>query len=563
MPKISLPDRAIVKKLRAIQKRLSGEGLTGILHRACEAVLYPRWIRSYESERTAPPSAVDAHFVAHQGQPLVSVIMPVFNSDIPHLRQAIDSVLAQTLPNWELCIADDCSADPAVGGLLKDYEAKDHRIRTVQLTTNSHISAATNAAAALATGDYLAFLDHDDILAPEALQRVEEVLSRSPNIELLYTDEDKITPRGRRHRPHFKPDFNRELLLSYNYICHLMVVRRSTFMHHGGMRVGFEGAQDWDLALRVTESVPPDAILHIPRVLYHWRTTPSSTASAGSVKSYALDAGIMAVSEHLARTGVTNARVGRNTLLSAVEVDYPLEQESTSVSAIVVSRARAEHLPKLPLDSRFDVEQILLPAPSGDILSELNKATAHARGKVITVFLDPIEYQPDLMHHLLSCLLRPDIGCVGGLALDRRHRIVSGGIIRGVGGAGDYILRGVRAPTVSHFGRGALPQDVSAVSLACFAVRAEDLRAIGGFPKTPALGVDAEISLAESILRLRKRIIFNPRASVVMRSSPYGYNSSQPSMIIEEDPFYNPNLSSLRADFTLAWPPRRQHHPGR
>ena len=231
--------------------------------------------------------------------PKISVVMPVYNPPIEFLEKAIQSVINQVYTNWELCIADDCSTNTQVVELLTEYAAKDARIKVYLRTENGNISAATNSAASQATGEFIAFLDNDDELTPDALGEMGLYLIQYPETDFLYSDDDKIDPDGKRFAPQFKPDWSPQLLLSYMYMGHLLVVRRGIFEKLGGFRIGFEGSQDYDFALRATEI--SRQIGHIPLVLYHWRTAPGSTAVSGAAKPASFDAGKHAIQEALTR----------------------------------------------------------------------------------------------------------------------------------------------------------------------------------------------------------------------------------------------------------------------
>src|SRR4029079_13505447 len=230
-------------------------------------------------------------------KPLISVLMPVYNTNPQWLVEAIESVQRQLYPYWELCIADDASTDPHIRSMLDRYASADSRIKVTLRPTNGHISAASNTALKAATGEYVALMDHDDVLAEHALFWVAEVIANNPNAEFIYSDEDKVDTKGNRSTPYFKCDWNPELFLSHNMICHLGVYRTAMVRELGGFREGFEGAQDYDLALRSIERIAPKQIIHIPRVLYHWRMHQGSTAAGLAAKPYAFEAGRKAISE--------------------------------------------------------------------------------------------------------------------------------------------------------------------------------------------------------------------------------------------------------------------------
>ncbi|HKC36787.1 MAG TPA: glycosyltransferase, partial [Chitinophagaceae bacterium] len=235
-------------------------------------------------------------------QPLFSIIMPVYNAPLNYLKKAIKSVENQAYKNWELCIADDKSTNRNVSRLLQKYQSKDKRIKVIFRKTNGHISNASNSALELATGDYIVLLDQDDELRPHSLYMVAKVINENRKLELVYSDEDKIDEEGNRFDPYFKTDWNKDLFYGQNLICHLGVYKLSLIKKIGGFRPGYEGSQDYDLALRCIEHLKYDQIYHIPHVLYHWRAIKGSTAVIMSNKNYAIDAGIKALKDHLKRT---------------------------------------------------------------------------------------------------------------------------------------------------------------------------------------------------------------------------------------------------------------------
>ena len=233
---------------------------------------YPAWIRRYDTLTRTNREWIKADIARRQNPPLFSVLMPVYNPAPKWLQRAIESVRAQLYQRWELCIVDDASTDPRVWKLLQRYAKRDARVKLLRHSQNTHIAAASNAALGLATGDFLAPMDHDDELAPTALYLAAREIARNPAMQLLYSDEDKLDAHGRRFDPHFKPDWNPDLFASQNYISHLSILAAPLVRAVGGFRLGFEGSQDYDLVWRCVERIEPHQIHHIPHVLYHWRS---------------------------------------------------------------------------------------------------------------------------------------------------------------------------------------------------------------------------------------------------------------------------------------------------
>ena len=251
---------------------------------------YVDWISRYRPSDARSRHLMQQSLSRFDDSPLISLIMPVFNPSEITYEPPIESVRAQWYQHWQLCIADDVSTEEWVPGILSEYEALDTRISVVRHTENRHIAAASNSALDMATGSFVGFLDHDDALAEEALSVVALAIRESPGVGLLYSDEDKIDVDDVRSDPYFKPSWDPLLLLGQNYLTHFLVVRRDILMAVGGLRIGFEGAQDWDLAFRLTEGLDSEQIVHIPHILYHWRLHPRSTSLSQAAKPYAAEA---------------------------------------------------------------------------------------------------------------------------------------------------------------------------------------------------------------------------------------------------------------------------------
>ena len=268
---------------------------------------YADWVARYDTPDDAARRAVESQLAKLADQPTISVVVPVFDTPEVLLHAALDSVVRQWYSRWELCIVDDGSTASWVSAVLDEYGHLDQRIRVITHGRNRHISAASNSGVEHTTGQFVAVLDHDDLLAPHALAEVVLALAAHPDAGLVYSDEDHLDQAGHRRDPYFKPDFDPVLLLAQNYVAHLCVVRRDVVEAISGFREGFEGSQDWDLVLRAVERLRPEQVVHIPRVLYHWRAHAGSTANQTSQKAYAIEAGRRSVADHLRRIGVAGA----------------------------------------------------------------------------------------------------------------------------------------------------------------------------------------------------------------------------------------------------------------
>jgi glycosyltransferase involved in cell wall biosynthesis len=565
---------------------------------------YEHWVQTHDTRTAAELAALRTAAAALSPAPMISVLMPVYNPAERWLAAAIDSVLAQVYPHWELCLADDASTAPQVGALLARYAAADPRIKIVRREKNGHISAATNSALALATGEFAALLDQDDELAPHALYCIAAEIAGHSDVQLLYTDEDKLDEQGGRFHPHFKPDWNPDLLCGQNYLSHLAVYRTALLRALGGLREGFEGSQDWDLALRATERIPAAAIRHIPRVLYHWRANEGSTALHLGEKRYANEAARRTLMEHFARRGI--AAEVRPTIGQHWQVTYPLPRPRPLVSVIIPTRNGAELL-KVCLASLFartnyaPYEILLINNRSDDpaalaLLAEAareegvrvldfdgpfnysainNFAVGHARGDVLCLLNNDIEVREPLwLDELVSHAVRPEIGAVGARLLYPDSRLQHAGVITGLGGVAGHAFKHFAAqePGTPQF-RPHLIQNLSVVTAACLAIRRELYLAVGGFDAEHLPIAFNDVDFCLKVEALGYRNLYTPFAELIHHESASRGREDSPEKIrrfqgeiaaikrrwgdrLQHDPAYNPNLTLDSEDFAFAYPPR-------
>ena len=564
---------------------------------------YSGWLQRYREILT-----VDAAHVQHQltwfaEGPLISVVMPVYNPPPALLEQAIASVQRQVYPHWELCIADDASTDPKIAAILRREADADPRIKVVFRTRNGHISATSNSALALAEGLYIALLDHDDLLPEDALYWVAEALNRQPDAAVLYSDEDRIDESGaRRYEPYFKPDFNYELLLAQNMISHLGVYDRSLVQQVGGFREGFEGSQDLDLVLRIVERVDPRRVVHIPRILYHWRAIKGSTALENSEKGYASGAAQKAVGDHLLRSGRA-ARVEPCADLPIFNQIRPVPPDDPVRISLILGdvgnpirlarslRALAATAGEAQLEFIFvgaqgssALEAILAeldfpPALGSQAVAAKgagfgclrNHAAAAAVGDYLA-FVDCAagECSAGWLTELAAFAAQPDVGFVTPRIFHREPRLDHGGILWCVDDWMVYANQYLRRGLYGKGGRAVLQQRFAAVSPVMMLCRTKFFEGLGGFDEgfQGALGgVDMTLMAdAEGFHNL-----WLPQATITLQSGePWGkrnlfvhgriseadrryWRQRWPHPIGERD--YNPNLS-VDGAFSLAWPPR-------
>ncbi|MEK6423143.1 MAG: glycosyltransferase family 2 protein [Burkholderia gladioli] len=601
--------RVLARKGYGVFRR---EGVAGVRRRlswlmagspgAIGAADYADWIRRYDTIDDALRGRIRARIAEFRHRPRISVVMPVYNPKPAWLAEAIDSVRAQLYPDWELCIADDCSPDPAIRPLLERYAAEDARIRVVFREKNGHISAASNSGLALATGEWVALLDHDDLLPEHALYCVADAIERHPAIRMMYSDEDKIDPDGTRREPYFKCDWNPELFLSQNMFSHLGVFQKTLIDKVGGFRIGYEGSQDYDLALRCSEVVEPGAIHHIPRVLYHWRVHAESTASGVDAKPYAAVIGEKAIGEHLERRGLkaTVAYVDHG-----YRVHRALPQPAPRVSLIVPTRDALE-LVRTCLTSvldktRYPDFEILLVdngstdpaalkyfetlAADGRIrvlrddrpfnYSALNNAAVReARGELVGLLNNDVEViSPDWLSEMVSLAVQPEIGAVGARLLYPDGSVQHAGLVLGIQGVAGNAHKHLPRSALGYFGRASLIGAFSAVTAACLVMRKAVYDEVGGLNE-PDLGVAFnDVDLCLRIQAAGYRNVWTPYAELYHHESAtrgeendpvkrarfereIGYMNDRWADQLADDPFYSRNLTINREDFSLAYPPR-------
>ncbi len=459
---------------------------------------YRTWQATRERNRDEARAERRRAIASRTGAPGIAVVVPVFDAPEPLLRACLDSVLGQGYPHWELCIADDASPSPHAAAVLREYAARDARIKVAFRERRGHISAASNTALALATLPFVALLDHDDLLAPCALAEVALAIDAHPGTAIVYSDEDKIDEAGRRFEPYFKPAWNPALLRSQNLVSHLGVYRRELVEAVGAFRTGLEGAQDWDLALRCSERVDARAIRHVPQVLYHWRAVEGSTARGHAQKHYAAAAQERAVAEYWARRGVeaTIRRVSDDHHLCG---DPRLEPSISLVLLSSVSAAPGDVIdawrPLLP-PQVVDVEVVALgpdAAPPGELdpgplalgrgdAARINDAAARGRGDVVLILREDARPRaPDALRILAAQAALPEAGPVGGIVDDAMGMPAGGALALDEDGIADAMFAGGSAPETFCEVRAALVQNVAAVRGDALAVRRALWSALGGY----------------------------------------------------------------------------------
>ena len=567
-----------------------------------EIAPYPGWTREFDTLSDKDHAAMAAQAQSFACMPLISVVMPVYNPNPAWLRESIESVKKQVYQNWELCIADDASSDPTVRLILEQYASSDQRIKVVFRENNGHISTASNSALGLAQADWVALLDHDDVLAEHALFWVVDAINRHPACRLIYSDEDKIDEAGVRSDPYFKPEWNQDLFYSQNMFSHLGVYHADLVRAVGGFRVGYEGSQDYDLALRCIERIKPSQIHHIPKVLYHWRMHAQSTAQSINAKPYAMLAGARALSDHFSRTGVDAlaASVGYG-----YRVRYALPAVLPLVSLIIPTRnglkllrqcvqsilnkttyanfeilivdngsndaATLRYLKGLSADNRIRVLRDDRPFN----YSQLNNtAVLQARGDVLGLVNNDIEViNPDWLTEMVSHAVRPGVGAVGARLWYADNTLQHAGVVLGLEGFAGHVHRYLPRGNVGYCGRAALTQSFSAVTGACLVVKKSSYLQVGGLNEVDLPVACNDIDFCLKLLKAGYRNLWTPWAELYHHeSSTRGFDDTPEKLarskkevaymwqhwgdMLRNDPAYSPNLTLDASDFGLAWPPR-------
>jgi O-antigen biosynthesis protein len=563
---------------------------------------YLEWIRRYDTITDETREQIRGAIYNFSCQPLISIVMPVYNPKPEWLIEVIDSVRKQLYSRWELCIADDCSTDKAIRPILEHYAKEDSRIKVVFRESNGHICAASNSALAVADGEWIALLDHDDLLREHALFHVVAAINANPDTRLIYSDEDKVDETGRRYDPYFKSDWNMDLFYSQNMFCHLGVYDAALLREIGGFREGLEGSQDYDLALRCIEKIKQNQIHHIPKVLYHWRTHANSTAASIDAKPYALLAGERALNEHFVRQNMNSkveiighsyrVRHGIPKLAPLVSLIIPtrnaLQLTRTCVSSILEKTtysnyeiiivdngsddpATLEYFEQLKLDPRVSVLRDDRPFN----YSALNNAAVGiANGEILGLLNNDLEViSPDWLSEMVSHAIRPEIGAVGTKLWYPDNTVQHAGVLLGMGGVAGHAFHKYIDGDHGYFSRLNLVQNFTAVTAACLIVRKAIYQEVGGLNEPDLQIAFNDVDFCLRIHEAGYRNVWTPYAEMYHHeSATRGYEDSPEKVarfnrevnymknrwahILLKDPAYNPNLTLDHSDFSLAWPPR-------
>lgn len=530
--------------------------------------------------------------------PKISIVVPLYKTDREYLRQLIESVQAQTYSNWELCLSDGSGANSPLEQVLKEYQEKDSRIRVISSEKPLQISQNTNAAMGISTGDFVAFADHDDVLTANALFEYVKAYNENPKLEVFYSDEDKMTMDGNKFfQPHFKPDFNLDLLCSVNYICHLFMAKKSLIEKVGMLRPEYDGAQDYDFIFRCVEAT--DQICHVPKILYHWRSHEQSTSENPESKRYAFDAGQRAVQAHYDRIGV-KAEVLQGEYLGLYRTKF-IRDYDPLISIIIPNKDHIEDLRRCmnsieekstyqnyeyiivennsTQKETFEYYQKLEKEnPKAHVLywdgpfnySAINNFGAkEAKGEYLLLLNNDTEIiNPNCLEELLGYCMRDDVGIVGARLYYEDDTIQHAGVVLGFGGiAGHCFVQQPRTST-GYCHRIICAQDYSAVTAACMMVKKEIFDAVGGLSEDLQVAFN-DIDFCIKVRDYGKLVVYNPYAELYhYESKSRGLEDTPekiarfnkeiatleqhwPDIFRKPDPYYNPNLTLDSQDFSL------------
>ena len=569
---------------------------------------YSKYISSVESALKPKKSQVEKWLKNNQDAPLISIILTTYNTKPNHLRECIESIRNQLFPYWQLCICDDSSTLRHVKEILDEYSERDHRINVEYRKENGHICRASNDALAQAKGEFIALVDHDDLLPGDALYWVAKEILRNPQANLIYSDEDKINDKGTRFSPHFKPAFNLDLLLSFNYISHLGIYRRELINSIGGFREGLEGSQDHDLALRVILESTQDQIIHIPRVLYHWRVHANSTASNPESKDYTTKKGQRAIQNYLnqLRQRGYNAAKVEPVAPNRFRCHWRLPKREPSVELIIPTRDKAEILElavssilnktnysnyKICIVDNQSQEQNTIKLfehlrenYSKNIriihyrkpfnYSAINNAAARrSKADFLGLVNNDVEaINSDWLREMVSQAYRPDVGCVGAKLFYSNDTIQHGGVIIGIGEVAGHAHKYFPRFSLGYTDRLNYTQQLSAVTAACLLVRRSIYYEVGGLNEQDLRIAFNDVDFCLRVHARGYKNIFTPYATLYHHESisrgaedtpekqqrflkevkymlnQYDVNNGGK---LPTDLFYNPNLTGTHENFAL------------
>ncbi|MDE2384167.1 MAG: glycosyltransferase family 2 protein [Alphaproteobacteria bacterium] len=570
------------------------------------SLLPPRPINKMTAKTDADRKAIKLHIGAFRLKAKIAVVMPVYNTEPDYLREAIRSVQRQVYSNWELCIANDASTNSEIKPILDKFAAEDSRIKVIHRATNGHISEATNTALEHVSAEFTAFMDHDDLIDDLALYEIAAAVEANPKAELIYSDLDRIKDDGTQFNPFFKPDFSPDLLLGQNMISHLTVYRTDLLRKLGCLRKGFEGSQDYDLALRATENMARENIVHIPAILYHWRAGGRTKSFSEAQLERCVRAARKAITEHLVRKEIAADVLPVDRMPHYNRIKRHLPVPAPMVSIIIPTRNQGRVL-KLCLDGilgktdypnfevvvvdhestekdALDVMKNAAPDPRVRIIpfagqfnySKINNmAVAQARGSILALLNNDVEVMhADWLSEMVSHAVRPEVGAVGAKLYYPDGRLQHAGVVVGLGGTAGHSFLRAAGSCDGYVANCLLTRNVSAVTAACLLVAKEKFLQVGGFNEEKLPVAFNDVDLCLKLADAGYLNVWTPFAELIHHESltrgpedtiekqlrsrrEVEYLNHTWAKYVANDPFYNPNLSLKHADFQFEQQSRR------
>ena len=535
---------------------------------------YERWLERHKITEAIREVQKETVF---DKQPCFSIVVPLYKTQEKYLKELVESIKGQTYSNWELCLSDGSGGDSPLKEILKELEHSDGRIKVISSKESLQIAENTNAAIDIATGDYIVFADHDDILSVDALYECTKCINENQEVDMIYSDEDKVSMDGQTYfEPHFKPDLNMDLLCSVNYFCHLVVVKRQLLEQAGKLNGEYNGAQDYDFVLRCVEKT--DAVYHIPKILYHWRAHMDSTAENPESKRYAFEAGRRAIQKHYERIGLKDAYVEETAYPGTYRTRYKYA-DKPKVSIIIDEITKKELLGKtlqsIKANDYPDYEVIIVDCTEKKEIEKFvekyqdkrirvkrgekiwtaakrkNEGAGCAEGEYLIFLAGNAEYaDKEGISELVSVAMRSDVGVVGTRSYYKNGTVEHAGCVIGMNGTAGSLFEHTLRGENGYFSHIVTQMQYSAVAGACMMVKKDIFEKVNGFDED----YKGELGKVDLCLKIRNKhmsVVYNPYVKVMRWSNELRNNENDEKLfkkqwaeILEkDDPYYNKNLS--------------------
>ena len=535
---------------------------------------YERWLERHKITEAIREVQKETVF---DKQPCFSIVVPLYKTQEKYLKELVESIKGQTYSNWDLCLSDGSGGDSPLKEILKELEHSDSRIKVISSKESLQIAENTNAAIDIATGDYIVFADHDDILSVDALYECTKCINENQEVDMIYSDEDKVSMDGQTYfEPHFKPDLNMDLLCSVNYFCHLVVVKRQLLEQAGKLNGEYNGAQDYDFVLRCVENT--DAVYHIPKILYHWRAHMDSTAENPESKRYAFEAGRRAIQKHYERIGLKDAYVEETAYPGTYRTRYKYA-DKPKVSIIIDEITKKELLGKtlqsIKANDYPDYEVIIVDCTEKKEIEKFvekyqdkrirvkrgekiwtaakrkNEGAGCAEGEYLIFLAGNAEYaDKEGISELVSVAMRSDVGVVGTRSYYKNGTVEHAGCVIGMNGTAGSLFEHTLRGENGYFSHIVTQMQYSAVAGACMMVKKDIFEKVNGFDED----YKGELGKVDLCLKIRNKhmsVVYNPYVKVMRWSNELRNNENDEKLfkkqwaeILEkDDPYYNKNLS--------------------